>query len=370
MQQEVVLEGSRQALDQSGVPQGAERGGDDRLGFAAGEQGGPMRPGQQAHVNREGPDGGSVAAVYARLAVQHPAANQFLLQPGERIRHRLQVAVRLLFAAKRFDDLLAQLADGRQPLHLVGDEVGVAQAVFRRLGNLCRQRFVGRFRRPVPSRLAGFLGQLGDRIDHHLHFLVGEQHRAEHFVLGELLSFGLHHKNGFAGAGNHHVQPGGFKVRIARIEPIAIVRVAHAGRAQRTLEGNAGKRQRRGGSDHRRDVRVPVLLRRQDRGHHLNLIHEPLGKQGTNGAVDEPGGQGLLLRRTPLPSKKAAGNFAGGIGFLLIVHRERKERLAGTLVLHANCGDQNHRVVNGHQGRPGRLPGDAARFDAHGLAAK
>ena len=118
MQQKVVLEGSRQALHQGGIPQGAERGGDDGLGFTAGEQGGPMRPRQKAGVHRDGPNGASVAPVYARLAVEHPAANQFLLQLGERFGHRLRVAVRLIFSGKRLHHLLPQLADSRQPLPL------------------------------------------------------------------------------------------------------------------------------------------------------------------------------------------------------------------------------------------------------------
>ena len=169
-----------------------------------------------------------------RLAVQHSAANQLLLQFGESLGYGLRVASRLIFTGKRFDHPLPQLANRRQPLHLVGDEIGVPKLVSHRFGDLCRQRLVRRWQRPIPGRLAGFLGQLGNRIDHHLHFLMGEQHRAEHFVLGKLLSFGLHHQNGVAGARNHHVQLGGFKIRITRIEHVAIVRIAHASRSNRT----------------------------------------------------------------------------------------------------------------------------------------
>jgi hypothetical protein len=43
-------------------------------------------------------------------------------------------------------------------------------------------------RLPVPRRLGGFGGQLGDRADRDLHLLVTEHHRAQHDVFGSSLA--------------------------------------------------------------------------------------------------------------------------------------------------------------------------------------
>ena len=128
-----------------------------------------------------------------------------------------------------------------------------------------------------------------------------------------------------------------------------MVLVADPGRADRPGEGNAGKGEGGGGANHGGDVGVLVLIGGHDRGHHLHLIHEPLGKEGPNGPVDEPRREGLLLGGPPLAAEETAGNLAGGVGLLLVVHREREEGGAGAPPRHADGGGQHHRVAHGDE---------------------
>ena len=74
-------------------------------------------------------------------------------------------------------------------LHLVTDLVGLSQSVSKLLRDSSREFHIFRFRLPVPLRLARFLNEFVDRLDHRLHLLVGKQHRTEHLVFSQLVGF-------------------------------------------------------------------------------------------------------------------------------------------------------------------------------------
>ena len=59
---------------------------------------------------------------------------------------------------------------------------------------------------PVPQRLAGFVGQFVDGIDHRLHLLVAEYDGAQHHVFGKLHGLGLDHQHRLAGTGHDQIQ--------------------------------------------------------------------------------------------------------------------------------------------------------------------
>ena len=216
--------------------------------------------------------------------VQHPASNQVLLNLAEDLANRFRIRLRGLATSQLLDDLLLQSADLGQPLHLVGDPVGIAEPALGNIRHPLNKCLVNRCRGPIPSGLADLRSQGADRFDDHLHLLVGEQHSAEHFVLGEFLGFGLNHQYRIAGAGNHHVELRVLERLVAWVEHVAMVPVADPSRADRPGKGNAGEGEGGGGADHGGDVGILVLIGGHDRGHHLHLIHEPLGKQGANRA--------------------------------------------------------------------------------------
>jgi hypothetical protein len=73
---------------------------------------------------------------------------------------------------------LADLADARVALGLLGDAIGLAEVVLTWPSTAASSSSLTGRRLPVPARLAGFGGQLVDRLDDDLHFLVGVEHRA------------------------------------------------------------------------------------------------------------------------------------------------------------------------------------------------
>ncbi len=80
MQQEALLVGALQAVDELLVLAGAERGDDHRLRFAAGEQGRAMRARQQADLRHDGAHGLHVAPVDADAAVEDVEPHDLGLQ--------------------------------------------------------------------------------------------------------------------------------------------------------------------------------------------------------------------------------------------------------------------------------------------------
>ena len=75
MEHEAVFVLAHQRVDALRVALGAQRGHDQRLGFAAGEQGRAVGAGQHAGADLDGAHGARVAAVDARLARQDLAAH-------------------------------------------------------------------------------------------------------------------------------------------------------------------------------------------------------------------------------------------------------------------------------------------------------
>ncbi len=140
---------------------------------------------------------------------------------------------------------------------------------------------------PLPLRLAGFRGQFVDGLDDGLHFLVREQYCAQHLVFGQLFRFRLHHQDRVGGAGNDHVQLALGQLVVGGVEDIALGLVeADSGAADGTVEGRTGNGQRGGGADHGGNIGVDVFIGGHDGTHHLHLVHEAVGKQRADGAVD------------------------------------------------------------------------------------
>jgi hypothetical protein len=108
-------------------------------------------------------------------------------------------------------------------------------------------------------------------------------------------------------------------------------------------------------------VGVVLLVRRQHVHHHLRLVLEPVRKERTDGTVDEPRRQDVLLRRTTLALEEAAGNLARRIAPRAVLHRQREERQVRRTVLRRHRA-QRHRVAVLDQHRAVSLPRHAARL--------
>jgi len=113
----------------------------------------------------------------------------------------------------------------------------------------------------------------------------------------------------------------------------------------------------RGGGDGEH-VRVGVLVGRKHRGDDLHFVAEALFEHGADGPVDEAGDEGLALAGTAdFAAEVAAGNAAGGVGHLLVIHGQGEEAAVDFQGL-AHGGDV-------HDGAAGLEPDGSAGLFGH-----
>ena len=147
-----------------------------------------------------------------------------------------------------------------------------------------------------------------------------------------------------------------------RVEDEGAVDQADPRAADRAHEGHAGKREGGGRRDHRHDVGIVLEVMAEDGDDDLRLAAETVGEERADRAVDEAGGERLLLARPALALEEAAGDLARGEGLLLVVHGKGEEvdpRLLGACRDHG----REHRglAIGGEHGAVG-LAGDPAGF--------
>lgn len=197
---EAVAVLAHERVDDLLVLLGAQRGHDQRLGFAAGEQGAAVSARQHAQAHADRAHGAGVAAVDARLAVQDLAAHDGGFQreqdvvDGDGVRRRL--ALLGGGGVQRGRHVGVDFAQLRRAGLLFADLVGGVQAGLGGGGDGGDQGLVLRRSLPVPLGLAGVLDQVMDGVDDGLHLLVAVDHAAEHDFLGQLVGFRFHHQHG------------------------------------------------------------------------------------------------------------------------------------------------------------------------------
>src|SRR5206468_3937705 len=89
---------------------------------------------------------------------------------------------------------------------------------------------------------------------------------------------------------------------------------------------------------------------------------EPFGEERTDGAVDDPAAQDLVVARPAFALDEATWNLAGGVRLLLVLDREWEERKWALVVAHRD-GRQDHRIAEGDQAGAGGLFGHASGLD-------
>src|SRR5205807_7359702 len=92
---------------------------------------------------------------------------------------------------------------------------------------------------------------------------------------------------------------------------------------------NVTDHQRGGRADNAENVRVVFPVGTEQNALHLDFVIPALGKKRTNGPVNHPAGQDFFFRRTAFPLEVAARETARRRRLLPVIHRERKEFLAG-----------------------------------------
>ena len=328
---EVVVQKERlfvrplQRVDELLVLGGAEGRHDQRLGLAAGEQRRAVGARQHADLRDDRAHGFEVAAVDTLVGVENVPAHdlgfEFLEHAGNR---QLVVCWFGAFREEMRHHLFLHGGDGILAILLAHDRIGGAQILLGDPENFPLQRLVvgdGKLAR-LFRRL---FSELDDGLDHRLEVPVAEHHGTEHDLFGQLFGFRFHHHHRVVGACNHQVELA-FRHLVERwIEHILVVDEADARAADRTHEGGAGKRERRGGRDHRDDVGIVLHVVRKHGDRDLGIATPAFGEQRTDRAVDQARGQRVLFGRTALALEVAARNAAGCVIFFGVVDGERKE---------------------------------------------
>ena len=347
---------------------GAERGGANRLGFAAGEQRRAVGARQEADDGFDRADLIELAAVDARTFLEDGGAHDV----GFHLLHGLDrdhLGLRGFVREGRLG-LGTRLVQRVRARRLVGElvggsDIGANQFLELRLdvGGVVAEV-------DVPRILGGLLGQLDDRADHLADLVMREHHRAEHFGFGQFLGLGFDHHHSGVGRGDHEVEPAfGERLVLLRVERVFAVDVADARGANRAHEGHARDGERSRGRDHGNDVRLGLAVERQDLRDHVDLVVEAFGEQRTDRTVDQAAGERFLLGRAAFTLEEATGDTAGSRELFLIVDGEREEVLPFLHRLGRGHGAQHHGFAIGRQHGAIGLTGNTPGFQSEGLSA-
>jgi len=217
--------------------------------------------------------------------------------------------------------------------------------------------------------LGGLFGKPDDGVEDRLAFAVAEHDGTEHDFFGKLPGFGFNHQHRVTGTGDDQVKVGLFHVVDGRVQHVFAVDIADARAGDRAHERHPGKRQGGRCRDKGDNVGIVFHVVRQDSQDDLGFVLVSIGEQRTDRPVDQARRQGFVFRRAAFAFEKAAGDLAGGIGFFLVVDRQREEIEARFRILGRHDGGQNGCfAVRAHDGAVG-LAGDLPGFKCQGPSA-
>ena len=154
---------------------------------------------------------------------------------------------------------------------------------------------------------------------------MGDVERVEHLGLGDAVGAALDHEDGLVGAGDDQVHVELVEVLLVGVDDEVAFELADTHRADVLGDRYGRDRERRRGAVHRQDVVGLNVVDRQRLGHDLGLVVPALGKEGADGTVDHPCGQGRLLAGARLTTKEGARDLARGVVLLLDVDGQRQE---------------------------------------------
>ena len=206
-------------------------------------------------------------------------------------------------------------------------------------------------------------------VDERDHRPVREHDRLGRDILGEDLDAHLDHHDRVAGACDDEVELGVAELGVRRVEDVLAVDVADAHGADRALERDLADRQGGGRGDGAEDVRVVLVVRRQDGDHDLDVVLVALGEQRADGAVREARGERGSLGRAALALDEPARDLAGGVHPLFEVDREREE-VEPWAGLGAVGGPEDHRVAVAEGDRAAGEAGELAGLQVQGATAE
>ena len=351
--------------------QSVQRADGQHLGLAACKQAGAVHAGQHAHLGVQRTDLVLLAAVHA-VTLQQPCLHDLLLELiGDLIQILIHVGIVLQEQlVPLFDQLVpAGLAD----VLVVGVHGGLG--VLHGGGHdLVKQLLIEVGVGIVELGLADLVDHLVDEGDLLLVLLVSHLDGLEHGVVGHLIGARLDHDHLLAGGHHGHVQIGDLALLAVGVQHQLAVHQTHLQGAHGAVPGNVGDGQRGAGADQGGDLRGAVVIHGHDRAHHGHVVAEVVGEQGTDGAIDDAGGQDALFTGTALAAVEAAGNAAHRVHLLLKVHAQGEEVDAvpgtggrGDAAQHAGVAIAHHDGGVGQLGQLAHLQRQRTAGQIHGV---
>src|SRR4029077_10062375 len=286
----------------------AQRDDAERLGLTPGEQRRAVGAGQDAHLARDRPDLGRLAPVRTHAFPEDLAANP-LLDLGLEALRQVGQAVREL-RAKLGNGLLLQIVERGLAQRLVGIEGRLVEALRQEpVDRLVDFGVLGAFW-DDDLRLADLAGKgilhLADPNDLPMRQAQG----LDDGLLGHFLRPGLDHDDGFPGAGYDEVELALRQPVDRRTDDELVVEYPDADGADRALERDRRDRERQRGAVDGHGGGIRILVDREHRRHHLDVVAEVFGKERTDRPIDQAAIEDGLLARTSFTADESARDLA------------------------------------------------------------
>ncbi len=320
----------------------AEGGQDQRLGFAAAEQGRAVRPRQEAHLARQRANIFKSPAIHPLLAVQNQTTHGLLLEVIRRVtEHELGDFFRAEFFHEPGAHVIGYRLDRRFAREFARYQESRHHAIARQRPGFAEDFLRHHVHHNGAFGLAGARGQLLlGRDDRPATFAAELQRRVE-VRFGDFLRGAFEHDHFLFVADIDQVEVAFGHLGVRGIGHELPLDAADADRAQRSGPGNIADHQRRRGADDAEDVGIVFSVGAEQDALHLDFVVPSLGERGPDGPVNHPAGEDFLLRRAAFALEVTAGKPAGRGRLLAIIHRQREEFLAGLGVGGGHGGDDD-----------------------------
>ncbi len=357
-----------EALDLLCVFGGSQRAGDERLGLAAREHRGAVRPGQHARLDPDRPYLVERPAVETHAAFEDLVAQDLFLQILENLLG-FQLPFDFAFRQVR-DQVIEHLVDTVVVLELAADAHRLGQRDENFFLDLAVEVVADLLLGDLDLRLAGLGGEGVDDVDDLLDRVMRRVERLDDLLLGHFLRAGFDHHEAVFAAGHHQVELAVLPLLERGIDDVAAVHQADAHAGNRLLEGNL--RQREGGrrAGNREDVGVVLRVGGQHERDDLGFEAPAGRKERADWPIDDPAGQDLFLRGLSFAFEESTGNAAGGVGVLAVVDREREKVDPFARRRRPAGRDEHDRIAEPHDDGTVRLLGELAGFKTKGLVAE
>ena len=355
-----------EALDLLRIVGGAERAGDERLRFAAREDGRAVRAREDAGLDPDVADLVELAAVEPDAVGEHFFAEDLLLQLLE---DRLRVGLLLGFGFLR--QLRDQALEREVHRLVVFELLADAHRLGERPEDLAFDLLVevgGDFlARHDQLLLTRFLREI---VNHRHDLLDGRVRRVEggdDLLLGDFLRARFDHHQPVLAADDDEVELALFALLEGRVDDELAVDEAHADGGDRLLERDVRESERHGRPGDREHVGVVLLIGRQDERDDLRLEAPAFREQRPRRAVDAAAREHFLFGRPAFALEEAARDASRGVGVFAVIDGQREEVDTFAGVGRVAGRDEDHRIAEANDDRAVRLLGELAGFKPEGV---